>query len=99
MVGPWKLLKGTTYQGQWDNWYGPDGRDYFYNSTSVIQSVSGLALKSINMSITNEEIGKLRKEAEITCQSKEKVPCNPLKELCLYNILQDPCETRNVAKE
>ena len=25
-VGDWKLVKGTTYNGAWDSWYGPSGR-------------------------------------------------------------------------
>ena len=25
-IGDWKFVKGTTYEGEWDNWYGPSGR-------------------------------------------------------------------------
>ena len=25
-IGDWKFVKGTTYDGEWDNWYGPSGR-------------------------------------------------------------------------
>ena len=29
--GNFKLVKGTTYEGNWDNWFGPSGRE---NGTS-----------------------------------------------------------------
>ena len=34
-VGDWKMMRGTTYGGSWDSWYGPAGRDRQYNLTAV----------------------------------------------------------------
>ena len=35
-VGEWKLLKGSTYGGAWDSWYGPSGRTgYNYSVQDV----------------------------------------------------------------
>ena len=35
-VGDWKLMKGTTYGGAWDSWYGPSGRSgYSYSWDQV----------------------------------------------------------------
>ncbi|KAJ3658164.1 hypothetical protein Zmor_009922 [Zophobas morio] len=100
-VGPWKLLQGTTYNGAWDNWYGPSGREYGYNVSQVINSVVGLALKSLHQPLTPDVILKLRSLADVNCskQNKAPIPCEPLKEACLFNVVEDPCERRNVAKE
>ncbi|XP_044255571.1 arylsulfatase J isoform X1 [Tribolium madens] len=99
-VGAWKLVKGTTYNGAWDGWYGPSGRDYTYNVSLVVNSPTGVALKSINMSLVPEEITKLLNSSRIDCSmDKEPIPCKPLEETCLFNVIQDPCELRNLAKE
>lgn len=41
---------------------------------------------------------ELRDEAEVKCLGTETSKCQPLKEACLFNILKDPCEQRNLAK-
>ncbi|RZC32788.1 Sulfatase domain containing protein [Asbolus verrucosus] len=69
--------------------------------TSVINSPTGVALKSINITLTPVNMLSLRHSAEINCsmQNKEEIACKPLEETCLFDIIQDPCEMRNVAKE
>ncbi|CAG9838089.1 unnamed protein product [Diabrotica balteata] len=96
-VGPWKLLKGTTYNGTWDSWYGPSGRDYEYNETKVINSLAGQALKQIKKAANVTQIKILRKEATVDCTVTKHKKCNLLEEVCLYNIENDPCELDNVA--
>lgn len=58
MVDQWKLLKGTNYNGQWDNWYGPAGdrNPDNYNYNELIGSKAGKALKKANMLPTNARI-------------------------------------------
>jgi hypothetical protein len=95
------LLTGTTDNGAWDNWYGPSGRDYDYNATLVIDSVTGQALKSINISLTPEMIEVLRNFSKINCSNSNirDVTCKPLEASCLFNIAEDPCEMNNLADE
>lgn len=98
------LFKGSTYNGQWDFWYGPSGRTNEYNYSRIINSLSGIALKTINKFASLDQMKTLRKLAEISCGDsdndlKNTVPCKPLKAPCLFNILKDPCERRNVANE
>lgn len=55
--------------------------------------------------ITAEEISEIRSKAQVTC-NEHKIPdsnsinaCNPQETMCLFDILNDPCETTNVAAE
>nr|CAH7753973.1 unnamed protein product [Callosobruchus chinensis] len=95
----WKVTKGATYDGMWDYWYGPDGRNYTYNSTSVENSPAGQVLKALNMSASTETINELRKAANVKCNTSEQdeVICKPLEKPCLFHIETDPCEKINLA--
>lgn len=49
--GDWKVLKGTNYQGKWDNWYGPAGlrdvRDYDMNA--IFDCPAGKAMSNMRL--------------------------------------------------
>lgn len=77
---------------------------------SVIQSVTGQLLLPFSFSMTeghgkpleDTQIEQLRVEAVLMCkedslQSDDQFVCQPLKEACLFNILEDPCERSNLA--
>ena len=93
-------LTGTTYQGRWDNWYGPSGRSstYSYDYQKVLKSPAGLSLKAINVPLPNKaKMNSLRKSVDVQCKRpKHASACQPLQQLCLFNILSDPCELNNV---
>lgn len=61
-------------------------------------SLAGKALQAINKCATEEQINKLREEAEVKCPPIENISCKPLEESCLFNIRDDPCEVQNLAK-
>ncbi|XP_043492499.1 arylsulfatase J [Polistes fuscatus] len=100
-VDDWKLMQGSTYNGAWDGWYGPSGREWVYNVGAVIGSMSGRALTSSGFSLTPEQIHEIREISLIKCPPKnDSLPlCQPLKAPCLFNIQQDPCEDNNLANE
>ncbi|XP_058456524.1 arylsulfatase B-like isoform X2 [Malaya genurostris] len=100
-VNNWKVVKGTNYNGQWDNWYGPAGdRDIkSYNSTSVISSPTGKALSKIQMLPSDDVILQLRNEATVDCDDVMKIDCDPLKAPCLFDVIRDPCEFENLAEK
>ena len=94
------LNSGTTYQGQWDGWYGPDGRkDRPYNYNLVYNSPAAKGLKSIGMSVPNKsKIDELRSETQLHCEKpKNAGNCDPSFQVCLFNITADPCELNNLA--
>ncbi|CAG9762811.1 unnamed protein product [Ceutorhynchus assimilis] len=93
MLDNWKLIQGTTYEGAWDNWYGPSGRNQPYNTSLIHQSLVGKALRSISDSTIN----RLRSEATVQCGNATVVPCDPIKAACLFDIAKDPCEYINLA--
>ncbi|XP_076235831.1 arylsulfatase B [Calliopsis andreniformis] len=101
MNGDWKFMKGTTYNGQWDNWYGPSGREWVYDVGGVIGSAVGRALANIGLAPSSDTVRRLREEATIKCSPKidSLPPCQPLEEACLFNVRQDPCEYNNLMKE
>ena len=91
--------RGTTYQGRWDGWYGPDGRnDKPYNFNILYSSPTAKNLKTIGMELpTKSKVAQLREEAELKCSKpKKKSNCNPLQQVCLFNVTADPCEFDNL---
>ncbi|GLV35650.1 uncharacterized protein CBL_01200 [Carabus blaptoides fortunei] len=99
-IGDWKVMKGTTYNGVWDSWYGPSGRGIMYDTNLVLNSLAGKALASINMAATESQMKLLREQADVKCsvpKDETIVPCKPLKAPCLFNVKEDPCEIRNLA--
>ena len=93
------IFSGTTYQGHWDGWYGPDGRnDKQYNFNILYSSPTTKNLKKIGMDLpTKSRVAQLREEAELKCSKpKKKSNCSPLQQVCLFNITADPCEFDNL---
>lgn len=100
-LGDWKILKGTTYRGVWDGWYGPSGRaeEYMYDIYKVISSETGRALARMGRSLTSAAVQTLRSQAEVTCMysRSSRTECNLLQAPCLFNVRNDPCEENNLA--
>ena len=94
------FFKGTTYGGQWDGWYGPDGRnDKPYNFEILYSSPTAKNLKKIGMDLPNKsKVAQLREDTQLKCSKniEEKSSCNPLQQVCLFNITADPCEYNNL---
>nr|XP_026491518.1 arylsulfatase I isoform X2 [Vanessa tameamea] len=96
-VDKWKLLKGTNYNGAWDGWYGPSGREGNYDAGAVQDARAARALRALGLMPDLDTVLKLREEATVKCDNMSHIPCNPLKFPCLFNIEEDPCEMRNLA--
>ncbi|XP_043598964.1 arylsulfatase B-like [Bombus pyrosoma] len=96
--GDWKYIQGSTYNGQWDGWYGPSGREWVYDIGGVIGSTAGRAVASIGLALSADAIRRLREDAMIKCPPKnDSLPqCKPLEAPCLFNVQQDPCEDNNL---
>ncbi|CAG5005734.1 unnamed protein product [Parnassius apollo] len=94
----WKLHKGTNYNGAWDYWYGPSGREGSYNVDLVRTSYAGRAIDKLGLIPSTDKILSLREESTIKCNASiVPIACKPLLAPCLFNIEEDPCETRNLA--
>lgn len=79
---------------------------------SVIESETGRLLLPFSFSMTEghgkpaepAHIEQLRQNAIVTCKNEDdtisnpEFICNPLKAACLFNILDDPCERKNLAQ-
>lgn len=112
-VGPWKLLHGTTYNGQWDGWYGPSGRKNAQKSVSSRKvfdkartSIAGRAISDLKMfTIDLTKVSEIFKLSQVQCNEtmelrKRKGSCSLISgEYCLFNVEEDPCEFNNRANE
>ncbi|XP_047036030.1 arylsulfatase I-like [Helicoverpa zea] len=99
-VNNWKLHKGTNYNGSWDFWYGPSGREGTYDFDLLNKSYAAEAINKISKMPSQQKITSIRDAATIRCN--ESIPiteCKPLQAPCLFDIIEDPCERRNLATE
>lgn len=91
---------GTTYDGSWDGWYESSEGNWTYSEMDVVGSTTGRAMASIGLPITPDKIRGLRAEATLSCDyPRQKNPCKPLEEACLFDVLRDPCEFNNLAEQ
>ncbi|CAH0396995.1 unnamed protein product [Chilo suppressalis] len=97
-VNQWKLISGTTYQGNWDGWYNCNRRDGEYQIDLVENSYAGQAIAKLGLMPDKSKMITLRDAASLKCKNDTApIICNPLKAPCLFNIEEDPCEFRNLA--
>ncbi len=89
-----QIYSGTTYNGSWDGWYGPDGHTGPYNLSDVKDSIAGKAIRNLGIIFPNDQlVMKLRLETQIKCPKNNltKSRCNPLQQVKMikqkYNIL------------
>lgn len=106
--GDYKYVNGTTYNGTYDRWMDyvdknekhPSFQNY---GESIINSPVGQALAKYSSSkLSPSVIEKHRREALITCNNvpiptEREFQCFPMESPCLFNIVEDPCERRNIA--
>lgn len=63
-----------------------------------MSSAAQKALNSVGMAVNATLMQELRHDATVMCSSTLEKPCKPLEGPCLFNVLLDPCEKRNVAE-
>ncbi|XP_063707871.1 arylsulfatase B-like [Culicoides brevitarsis] len=94
MQNGWKIVVGSTSNGIYDGWLGNFIEENAKMNTTFYQNLVRTSLVHQSMSSKHEiSFEKLKK---IECHT-DITPCNPLESPCLFNILEDPCETRNLA--
>lgn len=98
----WKFVNGTSLDGLFDKHLGEiqefnlDQEEY---ENLILQSKVGKALNDVDLKLTAKSIHKLRRKSTISCRDVDEkgAKCNPLQSPCLFNIIEDPCERRNLA--
>ncbi|XP_037050736.1 arylsulfatase B-like isoform X2 [Bradysia coprophila] len=106
--GDFKYVNGTTYNGIYDHWMDyvdeTEKHSSFNNyGESIMNSTVGRALSNFATSNLNAlTIEKHRQSSIITCNNvpiptDKQYQCRPLEAPCLFNIVNDPCERRNIA--
>lgn len=106
--GDYKYVNGTTFNGLYDKWMDlvditethPSFATY---GESILNSTVGQALAPFTINgISPTTIEQQRQRSVITCNNvpvptDKLFQCHPLESPCLFNIIEDPCERRNIA--
>lgn len=106
--GDFKYVNGSSYNGNYDHWMDyvneTEKHSSFINyGESIMNSTVGQALAKYSASNLNPAaIENHRKSSIITCNNvtiptDKQFQCHPLESPCLFNIIDDPCERRNIA--
>ncbi|XP_043275094.1 arylsulfatase B-like [Venturia canescens] len=100
-----KLVRGSYKQGYYDQYYGESGRNRDvpeYNYTTVHRSAVASSISAhIQGPMTQpSQMSHLRDQASVICRRSMRnvfSTCNETE--CLFDIVNDPCETNNIAKQ
>lgn len=100
----WKLLNGTTVDGQFDGFIGsfirPEELISDNNYYQLLKSSpANLVLQKYGPPMTPLKVTQWRKNNIQQCGKPGTTPCNPFAGPCLFNLKQDPCEYNNVASQ
>ncbi|XP_012275486.1 arylsulfatase B [Orussus abietinus] len=107
--GRYKIIRGSVKRGYYDGYHGESGRNRdvpLYNTTRVLRSaVSRSITAHLGGPVTQPSaMITLRQKATVQCYANathfirhNSGSCNETE--CLFDIVNDPCEIRNIAKE
>lgn len=94
----WKLVNGSENINN-SNWFGRSGLEdvvvsFKSYAKDVVESEASRSLPTLNL----ESVKRMRDEATVKCNAGTRTTeCNPLVAPCVFNIIDDPCETNNLA--
>ncbi|XP_050430789.1 arylsulfatase B-like [Adelges cooleyi] len=103
----WKLVIGSTLNGTLDGFFAAVRSQKQYDVMGVVESVTARALSRVSDALflpkpEPTDMLALRYEATVRCGPsagpRAPSPC-PQGEACLFDLLNDPCETRNVVRK
>ena len=96
----WKIVNGTTNNGSFDGWLSTANEYKFSHGKSYVNYLKGKIHSLFNITMEENQILKLRNSATVNCNNLNNIniQCIPLKDPCLFNIIDDPCEMKNLAK-
>lgn len=107
-----KLVRGSVKRGYYDGYHGESGRNRevpLYNTTRILKSaVSGSISAHLGGPVTQPSaMISLRLQATVQCFANTTYYSHPIRNTfvtcneteCLFDIVNDPCEMRNIAKQ
>lgn len=102
----WKFVNGTSLNGDFDGYLGKIQNflippETYANSVLTSRVAKAIAAAKCNgqQKLTAEKITRMRTKLKVSCDEEDNpiISCNPLKSPCLFNIIDDPCERKNLA--
>ncbi|XP_052873087.1 arylsulfatase B-like [Anopheles cruzii] len=98
----WKYVSGSCADGQYDGWLGelPD-HDQLPEQQYFDLLMAPDTLGQVLRLPPPDKVRSLRATSTLQCQNAAEPdrPCEPLVAPCLFNLLEDPCERRNIAQQ
>ncbi|XP_067129371.1 arylsulfatase B-like [Centruroides vittatus] len=102
-VRNYKLVNGSNFNGKYDAWYGPSGRDDDYFSSHykklLRSSYSWKVLEKEGLLYNTDKFFIRLRDNCYSDSKRNNSNCDPNLAPCLFDILQDPCELENIANE
>lgn len=99
--GQYKLVNGSYPGGQYDGYTGETGRGSevpVYNPEDVLQSTTNVLINNLKANRLNSStVTRIRSQLDISaCRPVNYIPEWDCKNLCLFDLFKDPCETSNI---
>ncbi|CAG9804053.1 unnamed protein product [Chironomus riparius] len=94
-----KLVNGSSSEGFDDGWLGSNNNSDINSSqyiSEILRSKVSKYLEIFKHPLQPDNIREIRKRATVQCSGIHN-NCNLLNGPCLYDIIHDPCEERNLA--
>ncbi|XP_052902556.1 arylsulfatase B [Anopheles moucheti] len=94
----WKYVNGTCFAGAYDAWLGELVDNSSITEEEYYSRLMDVTSIGSSMQLSHDKVQEIRQSATIGCADEaEEIRCDPLQNPCLFNIVDDPCERRNLA--
>uniref|UniRef100_A0A182Q886 Sulfatase N-terminal domain-containing protein n=1 Tax=Anopheles farauti TaxID=69004 RepID=A0A182Q886_9DIPT len=95
----WKYVNGTVFEA-YDGWLGRLSNGDRVTDQDYYDRLTAPGSIGASLRLTRSNAENVRSSATVQCSDElAGNPCEPLKSACLFNIVEDPCERNNQARE